>query len=324
MPNWRTNAEYSSIALAIVIAILLVVTLVGGSSSRACSSCHSMQPYADALSSSKHSGVACYDCHLTAGVWSWPSFKTTEMARMYPGEITGRGLTGPVARLGRARCLACHENVLDGPLTAHGLRIDHATCATTDSCDDCHSASAHGSVSRWPRQPVMADCTACHSASGAPTECSTCHDERSKTVRVAKGPWQITHGPEWEKTHGMGDLRSCGVCHPKDYCARCHGIALPHPLDFPKTHGRLAQEQPASCDACHDRALLCDPCHGIPMPHPATFRADHSTIATSRGDERCMKCHYESDCRACHEAHTHPGSTDGTLKETLPKPGGRS
>ncbi|MHB8965525.1 MAG: hypothetical protein ACYC52_06095 [Coriobacteriia bacterium] len=265
--------------------------------------------------------MTCYECHLSSDAWAWPVFKADEITRMYPRELFGDGLSGSVARTGRAACLGCHARVLATPVGASGLRIDHATCATTDSCDDCHSTAAHGTAVRWTRQVVMEECIACHAGIDAPRTCETCHEARSETERLAKGPWQITHGPSWEKTHGMGDLRSCDTCHPKDYCVRCHEIPLPHPVDFPALHGKQAQRAPASCAACHDAEELCDPCHGLEMPHPAGFRATHSETAGSRADEGCLTCHYETDCRACHEAHTHPGSTDGSLGQTLPSAG---
>ncbi len=302
---------------------LMVIALAASSTSAACGSCHAMKPYAEAQRSSVHKGIACYRCHLQAGAWDWPAFKVSEIVRMYPHAAEST-LTGPASRIAPSPCLSCHEDVLLGEVVQGGIRIEHRFCAPQDSCDGCHTSAAHGDAVRWTRQTVMEECVACHDEQKAASECDTCHDGRVETERLEKGPWQITHGTTWETTHGMGDLRYCRTCHPVDYCTPCHKTVLPHSVDFPARHGTDALAKDNTCLKCHDRDKLCDPCHGIEMPHPKGFLAKHSTIATSRDDASCLTCHRISDCEACHAAHTHPGSTDGTLARKLPKTGGAS
>lgn len=317
----RTRIMATALGLA---AALLVLSATVGSFPGVCASCHAMKPFAAELEASAHAEVSCYDCHLTAGAWDWPQFKATELARMYPRGILGGELTGPVTRTGASPCIRCHEDVLMGTVSAQGLRINHGVCAAGGSCDNCHSTVAHGSAVRWAREPVMEDCAACHAEAGASVACDLCHDGRIESDRLAAGPWQITHGPAWETTHGMGNLASCATCHPADYCVRCHQISLPHPIDFPSRHGADAIEAPGSCETCHDRAALCDTCHGMEMPHPGSFLKEHGSLATSFTDGRCTGCHYESDCQTCHETHVHPGASDGTINTPLPKAGGDS
>ncbi|HEX9093227.1 MAG TPA: hypothetical protein VF902_04515 [Coriobacteriia bacterium] len=306
-------------AVAALVLLLLVIVSAVGSSPGACSSCHAMKPFADALVKSPHGGVSCYACHLDDGWVSWPSFKTRELVGMYPAAVIGRGVSGPSDGIARGRCLACHQSVLDGPVTSKGTRIDHAACAKGSSCDTCHGATAHGTTTRWVRQPFMDDCVRCHLKNDAPVRCDTCHADKSTADRIAAGPWQVTHGPNWRTTHGMGDIALCSMCHASTKCVQCHGMALPHPADFGRTHGTAALTLSAKCLECHSRERFCDACHGSPMPHPADFLPTHSKIAKSRQDEACLKCHYQSDCNACHVAHTHPGTTAGTLQgKTLP------
>lgn len=307
-----------------LVAAFLALSATVGSIPAVCGSCHAMRPFAEALEGSAHAGVDCYECHLSAGTWDWVAFKSTEIGRMYPRALVGAGVTGPVTRTGIRPCVRCHEDVLMGTVSSGGLNINHGVCAASGSCDDCHSAVAHGSEVRWAREPVMEDCTACHAESGASLACDLCHEGQLESDRLAAGPWQITHGPEWKTTHGMGNLASCATCHPADYCVRCHQLALPHPVDFPARHGEDAKAAPGSCETCHDRAALCDTCHGMEMPHPEGFLPGHSSIATSFTDERCTGCHYESDCDTCHETHVHPGASDGSINTPLPKAGGGS
>ena len=302
------------LAILGVSGLLLVLLLAGGSAPAACASCHAMRPYAQSLSDSSHSSVACYSCHLDSGAWGWLQFKTHELFVMYPAALRGADVSGPVTEVNSGACLGCHAAVKDAVIEAGGIRIDHQSCAPGSTCDTCHSAVAHGPVTRWVREPVMEVCIECHRANKASTGCDDCHADKSQKERLSRGPWQITHGPQWQLTHGMGSLRFCDTCHPDDYCIKCHGVELPHSAGFGRTHGASAQAPGAQCLDCHDRVQLCDECHGVPMPHPDDFLPTHSAAASSSaGEDACRTCHRDEDCVACHTKHVHPGNTDGTL-----------
>ncbi len=305
------------LSLAVVVVVLLVVAAAAGSSSRACGSCHAMSAYADALVGSPHEDVNCYACHLSEGAWGWPAFKTLEIGVMYPSALFEGAPSGPVLETSRDACLDCHDSVLETVTNSNGLRIVHYACAVGQTCDGCHATVAHGDVSRWPREPVMEECIACHLSSGAVNECDSCHLGKNETERLAVGPWQVTHGITWRDMHGMGSISYCGTCHPDDYCVKCHGLKLPHPADFGRTHGGQALQPEASCDLCHDVQVVCEGCHGLPMPHPESFLSEHSSVAESIDDETCATCHRSEGCMRCHELHVHPGSTDGTLGDPV-------
>lgn len=311
----KTGGARSTRWLAVVIAGVALVAfglaLTLGSTSSACATCHSDIHAAEAAS---HADVSCYSCHLDQGLWDWPAFKAREVLVMYPGQLFGAAPDGPADETSRHACLECHDPVLNGTIERLGIRINHGVCAASGSCDSCHSAVAHGADVRWLREPVMEECVACHREQSATDACDACHQGKSETERLSTGPWQITHGANWKQTHGMGSLVSCSVCHPQDYCVRCHGTALPHSVDFGSTHGIDARAENASCGSCHDTVSFCDSCHGMSMPHPQGFLAQHSDSATGYEDESCLTlCHRKDDCDACHVAHTHPGRTDGTL-----------
>ena len=298
--------------LALAVVVLAAVAAVG-SSPRACGACHAMRPYAEALAKTPHSGVACYGCHLDDGWNTWPAFKAREIARMYPAALAGKDVAGPGIRVTRNACLGCHEAVMAKTVESAGTRIRHASCAEGAACDQCHGGTGHGTATRWVRQPVMDDCVRCHLARNTTVACDTCHADKSTAERLAAGPWQVTHGVNWRATHGMGDITVCAVCHPPSKCVQCHGIPLPHPVDFGRTHGTDAAKPESSCAQCHERKSFCDVCHGLEMPHPAGFLPGHSKVAKSRTDAACLKCHVEQDCLDCHRKHTHPGNTQGTL-----------
>lgn len=305
------------LVIGVVAAVLVLAAVTGATSSpRACSSCHAMEPFVTSWASSTHSQIGCYRCHLDNGAWDWPAFKGKELFEMVPAAVAGQGLQGPTTEISSKTCLSCHSAVMNGVIEANETRINHSTCIPSGAqCDSCHSAVVHGAATRWVRQPVMEECVRCHREESAPTECDTCHVGRRESDRLAMGPWQVTHGSEWRTTHGAADLTYCSTCHPQDYCVKCHGIALPHPADFGRTHGQQAVAQQSKCVKCHDKKTLCDGCHGIAMPHPTGFIKQHSTLATSNQDPTCQTCHRVDDCNNCHLHHIHPGRTDGTIGE---------
>jgi hypothetical protein len=231
---------------------------------------------------------------------------------MYPAALFGRGLADPAQQTLRASCLACHGKILAGVITVGRLRIKHSTCASGPTCDTCHSTVAHGKAVRWAQTPVMQDCVACHTAQGASVACETCHTGTPGERTTTTGPWQVTHGPDWRTTHGLGDTSTCVTCHPGDFCVKCHKVQVPHPVDFGASHGAAALADTASCLVCHtSRAQFCDTCHGMEMPHPAGFLKAHSKIAKGVADPACQRCHDNADCDTCHANHVHPGGSTG-------------
>lgn len=302
----RDRLPYRATILLVcaLLAVVLVVVIAAGSSSVACSACH--QPQASATSASGHASTGCYDCHLDDGLWSLPQHKAAELLVMYPGQVIGSNQK-MLGETSRRACLRCHASVLDKVTTASGLRVKHAACATGSSCDPCHATAVHGKATGRLAYSSMEECVACHSQKDVSIECDTCHEGKVEAQSLRAGSWQVIHGSNWEKTHGMGDLQSCGPCHPGGYCAKCHNVEIPHPRSFGSTHGASAIEERASCEVCHEPEPFCDNCHGMPMPHPAGFLKGHGKTAESNDDPRCRRCHAMTDCAACHVGHVHPG-----------------
>jgi predicted CXXCH cytochrome family protein len=135
-------------------------------------------------------------------------------------------------------------------------------------------------------------------------------------------PWAVTHGPDAERTHGMGDLQTCKACHAQQYCVDCHKMELPHPPKFMGQHGgsvvrgELTRED---CASCHEKSS-CDSCHGLPMPHPGDFLKDHAQTTRDLGQQACFSCHREKTCQSCHIVHVHPGVPKDQLKALQNRP----
>ncbi len=184
----RTRAVVA--AVAALVAVIAIVIGVAANSSVGCSSCHEAQ--SAALAASAHAGEACSTCHAASPQQFAARFDV--IVRMVPSSIGGVDLDGPGRTMGSSTCIACHDDVLSGDVaTKDGLRINHQACAAETSCDRCHSASSHGTSTRFVRAPVMAECTGCHLENGASTACTTCHEGEMTPERIRDSVSSTTH-----------------------------------------------------------------------------------------------------------------------------------
>lgn len=110
----------------------------------------------------------------------------------------------------------------------------------------------------------------------------------------------------------LGERVPCLTCHagaghagamaPADslVCADCHGISMPHPVNFLASHGRLVDQQgPSVCIRCHNTKLYCEQCHGLPMPHPEGWDKTHGSSGATQ-PQICLDCHTPKTCGRCH------------------------
>lgn len=305
----------TAIATGVLVAVLGAGALVT-SRPTFCGSCHAMSAAADGHAAGAHRSVGCYRCHARGPV-EVAGFKLFELTAMYPSLLREATLTAAARPVADSACIVCHQGLDDGIQRARGVAVRHSTCAAEQRCGACHTAAAHGRGVRIQGGPWMDECVRCHLSRSATVECDVCHEGRREKDRLARGPWQVTHGPAWRTTHGMGELALCRTCHEPEKCVRCHGLPMPHPDDFGVQHGREAKRiGRARCTSCHDAAAFCDACHTLPMPHPVGFLRRHSTEARSPEDHRCLRCHEERSCEWCHEKHVHPGGARPPREES--------
>lgn len=310
----------ASIAVLVIAGCLVLVSAAVGVTAATmpgCESCHAREAgVVQGLQAGSHTGAECVSCHVPSGVAERVTFGT----RVVFGMTLRLGQDGERASAGvpDATCLSCHGDVMERHTASRGYFIDHATCTEGARCTDCHSATAHGDATGWKRTAEMGQCLGCHSVREAAASCDTCHDPHTKSERLAVGgPWTVTHGSQWETTHGMGDLGTCSACHDRDYCVDCHGVSLPHGDRYTQNaHSTEALTSPRSCSGCHERDF-CDSCHGVEMPHPAEFVQGHSATVEAGGTDACVRCHATADCQTCHVKHVHPVTLeqmDGALR----------
>lgn len=291
-----------------VVAGLLVALVLGFAATvvalPGCSRCHNAADMTSQTQARAHAGIECIRCHAAAGV----PHRITYAYNLILGQTlrVAPANGGPITAIPDGTCLSCHAEVLDKTVTADGLSILHSKCTKGRMCTDCHSDTAHGTAVKWVKTENMNQCLECHNADRVRADCDSCHAKKSEQDRIRSGEWAVTHGSNWRKTHGMGSLETCAACHPRDYCARCHGIRLPHDLNFIRSHPSQALAFRKDCAVCHGQPF-CDSCHGMPMPHPDGFTPSHSKIVKQEGETKCARCHVQDDCQTCHVRHVHPG-----------------
>ena len=198
-----------------------------------------------------------------------------------------------------------------GVVVANGIRINHATCATTASCTDCHSSTAHGSATDgFDPTTWMAASSAIWRRATSRAICVT----RAGTacVRVKSSAFAVTHGPQWKTTHGMGDNATCTVCHtaptaPTVMARACRTAELRRgPFDVRGCNGG-ASASPAT------RTRSATPATGRRCRTRQDSRRS-TRAASKKQPDLCPRCHDESDCTNCHVKHVHPGGAVGTAR----------
>lgn len=304
----RRLAVRRGVSAALALIMGWVVLSAGlGALSRArdlCTSCHTMRPYAELASASTHSSLGCIACHKTEGRLGILPDGIALQRRMLGSML---GAKPQVSSVDDAPCLRCHTGIRAGVTVARGIRVSHADFIDKP-CGECHAGVAHAVEGRRYVVPEMDSCMACHSAS--PNEvsgCSLCHSAGAQRQRrETDTSWRVTHGPTWEASHGLGEMKTCRTCHAAQDCVRCHGTPIPHTAEWPQIHGKgLAAATRKACATCHE-PTWCDACHGIEMPHPPTFLPAHGPIADEVGEDKCNSCHAAAGCTDCHLRSAHP------------------
>lgn len=262
-----------------------------------------MRATVQAARSSAHASLECSRCHMIGGV-AGVIPDGLEMGRMATGMLLGHR-PSPSAFISDASCRACHERVLRTTVRSGGIAIRHEDLLAVP-CVECHAGTGHQLSRRVYATTQMEDCTSCHKVDARNTgACDLCHVEGERGTRDEATAWRVSHGPDWQRTHGMGNLDSCADCHQRDACVKCHGTMIPHPGDWPSTHGVDAVSDDRTCLKCHEKTW-CTDCHVVAMPHAEGFLRVHGPAADESGRATCLRCHDGATCDNCHYRSSHP------------------
>lgn len=312
--------------LSVLAALVLLSVLLTAAASRqeTCVACH--QTEAKGVAATGHSNVSCDDCHAgTTGfglVSSRVQVVNMAVAQVVPG--VGTGLSPDIDN---KRCLLCHQKDMNKTVTVDGIRMNHRTPTQKGwKCQTCHPDAGHPVKGDKAAAYTMDMCMTCHSINARDIKsCQMCHDKNAKPTengRSGSSPWKVTHGPNWQKTHGMGDLATCKNCHGGTFCVQCHNTNVPHPDGYLAQHGRDVKARvngQTDCLKCH-KNNSCDNCHGLQMPHPKGFLQGHSQEVKKSGQAVCERCHDPKSCQDCHNNHIHPGLTQDTIRALRENP----
>lgn len=311
------------------ISVLLLLVVIGALSSAAavnprfCAACHAQTTAK--LAASPHASLDCDACHRSQGTLGLMENRlwVAGMVVQAPIEALTPGSAG-AARVDSKRCKECHVRQLGATFERNGVRMNHAAPVRENwSCQRCHRDVGHPEQAKSVAVYSMGTCLQCHNSGTATlSACKICHvDDLSPSAKRFTGTsWKVTHGPNWQKTHGMGDLPTCKACHAPDYCVGCHKMEIPHPAGFMTSHGEVVLTKGSQdCEGCHAKSA-CEGCHGMPMPHPSGFAVNHKLTVEKDGKKPCERCHAKSSCDGCHERHIHPGVDPELLKKLQQKP----
>lgn len=258
----RTRIAVAAVA-AVIVALAWAVTGYTTSDPAVCKECHwaASQHATAPAGTDPHAGVSCVACHEHGGVVG--RFTTDVPARLMHFADTQSG-TAPMDEYGRvtaAACTGCHAAALAGVQVdeTRGLKVSHREpMAASATCTDCHALRS-GVVSA--HNAGMTPCLRCHDAKRASAECGTCHDQNAgSAARARTVSFAAVQIPEV----------SCGGCHnEKRDCDWCHGLRLPHTVEFMQyAHARAGAVDfwyngGKTCSRCHTATRRpCQQCHG--------------------------------------------------------------
>lgn len=189
-------------------------------------------------------------------------------------------------------CLACHTR---------GFTLRPESHSASDFAKEGHAklASRAESLTPW------------HSAGKEPA---------MKTIVATSGAtkWSADNLASLRKP---SQINECSICHPKRFCSDCHGLPMPHPSGFEKTHGELSQSSGGLCTKCHaGGAAFCGECHhaqrfGRAPGAAGDWKAVHRKVAKDAGKDKCTRpggCHSPVYCAKCHV-------NEGTLPPDAPR-----
>lgn len=322
--RWRAQLQPRFFAVLAAGGLLGLLGVLGGAkyseSPRFCKSCHIMQPYYDAWSTSNHKGVKCVECHYPPGskrTLLWKKFQALSQVAKY---VTRTYSSKPFADVEDASCLKCHPTrLLEGWVrTSNGVKFDHRPHLLEKRrgrqlrCVSCHSQMVIGKHV----QVTYDTCYLCHFKTG-PTagpetkdNCLRCHDIPKKEFLI--GNMRYDHR-DFVSKRGV----ACANCHfdavvgqgeaPQDRCFTCHN--QPEKLakigDVPGLHEQHVTKHNAACFHCHREirhGFVKD--EGSRMARLGEKEPERSTEA-ARGHPPTLRF----DCAYCHE-----GKHAGTLE----------
>lgn len=302
----RDNGK-ALIVLGVALFIFAGVTIqYFAEQGKPCSACHATRQQTNTWKTSAHRYVSCLACHQEPGYLSLVRLQL-QTTRNFTAWLFGTYREPIVTSVKNESCLSCHDREIKDTIVSKGIRVSHKEFSSY-LCTSCHANAAHDMPNRIRNYPDMDSCAGCHNYSQGDVTCEKCHPKNARAEDLnSRGPWKVTHGPNWRDTHGMGDPKTCATCHDERFCMMCHKSEVPHTEPWSYLHGKAAKYNVEGCYQCHKKNL-CSDCHRMEMPHPPSFISQHQATVKKRGYDVCWRCHEEEGCQACHLRGAHPNT----------------
>ncbi|MEN6430553.1 MAG: hypothetical protein ABFC80_06895 [Coriobacteriales bacterium] len=342
------RARHVIITGAALVALAAVVVVAFGSTSTywfCAEVCHKVQDDAIlAYGHSSHSRVSCMSCHepVNADPITFTLKKTKSLGELvltvrndYELPLNARSeLSENPEEMPSEQCTQCHDLSARRITPSSGIIIDHDVHEKNGiQCTMCHNRVAHKedftpkltdpksskkSVKHEDHM-LMEGCyrdKACHGLEAghkAPGTCATCHPsdfELKPENHVVAGFYQPggDSSGHWKlKEQRPGYCRTCHL--ESEFCSDCHGLEMPHPKDFVKTHGDVGRKSPKVCAKCHAKGeqardavsmRFCNSCHHKDADPTRDWIPQHFEEVQKNGAEACFECHDPTYCAKCH------------------------
>jgi nitrate/TMAO reductase-like tetraheme cytochrome c subunit len=287
---------------------------LGESKAADCMQCHNSEPRLKAYISAElimdhrahfKKGIQCAWCHNRVahpGLEAYQDFRQMEACfRCHTVEpITGKGqmltpggLVSSSSGAGTTQTLEASASVFAGPIAASIQKLKEYTGMSfrvPGNCDMCHpkgfnlKPADHGAgwLPKGHHEAFLRIRLKETGAAGTPSG-------RAITALVATGA-----APAVES-------KPCGVCHAQSFCNACHGLVMPHPVNWTAIH-HLYRANIYRCSSCHGGPDFCQRCHhnGVPTLKVWLSKAGHPAYVNKHGANGCFKCHDPRLCESCH------------------------
>jgi len=228
-----------------------------------CFNCHPGPPKAVKEFPSKHTDVACTDCHTSHGFIP----NCTDCHSADGGEPFH--MNGNQAN---KTCLDCHNN----PHTP--TNFNYAEDTPKEMCADCHFNESHARVYdelKKGNSKHFTDntCASCHTVHGQIPSCFDCHDQEGHRQGLVDADCLRCHS----NPHDPMNL-VFAQDEPKKNCAGCHGEVYDTLM---KSNTRHTQQTCTKCHPRHGEIPKCQKCHGVP----------HGDAMMKQFGSNCGSCH---------------------------------
>ena len=244
-----------------------------------CNSCHIMEPYVEAWKVSKHSEVACVQCHYPPGLRDtlWVKYQAISQVAKWATQTYS---SKPFAEVEDASCLrsGCHARAGSRARARstfkRGVRFDHrphlepATWAGSSAARAVTRRSWWGSTSRSTSPPASSATSRGRRRAGA--------DARSPAAPAATSRPRATS--RWARS-GSTTRRSCarGVA-----CQKCHLNVVEGDGAAPRERCFTCHNQPEKLERYTDTALVHDGPRDRATPSSAPAATPRSSTSCRR------------------------------------------